>query len=94
MTYIATPDGNVVLASKIGGCKAHRSGFAVLGTGTNETLEYIPCPPAVSIAWRNAFSPMLLGGARSGRPLLQLDWIAIAMAADPEWTTGWVASKA
>ena len=93
MSYIATPDGNVLAPSKIGGCKAVPNGFVILGTGTNEVLEYIVCPPAVSLAWRKAFSPMLLGGARSGRPLLQLDWIAIAMAADPEWTTNWVATK-
>ncbi len=88
-TFITSPSGHLYNVFGIGGAKALDSGFLLLGIGTGSErpiLDYIPCPPKVSVAWRDALAVALEAHShRPNRPMRPIDWLAVAASVDREW---------
>jgi hypothetical protein len=95
MSFLSTPQRDAYSFERLGGNKAVENGFLILGSGPGEILEYTECPTPVALAWRDALTA-LLASYRPGRPMKQLDWLAIAASVDEPWArdNGWVPPEA
>lgn len=82
--FIRTPTNEALNEATIGSVRAYPKGLAIHGLGVDELLCYVPCPPELAVAWRDALSD-LLTSPRKGRSLPQIDWARIAISVSPQW---------